>query len=79
MRLKTLNSEELRQCCKEFAENYYEGVNEKRLQMECPHLTEYFEIQSKKIQNSILEIYHLSEENKIEDTFPSVEITSGTL
>ncbi|CAH1171094.1 unnamed protein product [Phaedon cochleariae] len=43
-RLKTLNSEELRQSCKEFAEIYYEDVNEKELEMECLHLTEYLKI-----------------------------------
>ncbi|KAG6456299.1 hypothetical protein O3G_MSEX009659 [Manduca sexta] len=73
--LKTLNSEELRQSCREFAEFYYEDVNEKELEMECLHLTEYLKIQSKnEDSNSILEIYHLLKDNKIEDTLPNVEI-----
>lgn len=75
-RLKTLNCEELRQSCKEFAEIYYEDVNEKELEIECLHLTEYLKIDQSENEgtNSILEIYHLLKENKIEDTFPNVEI-----
>lgn len=75
-RLKTLNSEELRQSCKEFAEFYYEDVNEKELEMECLHLTEYLKIVDSENEgtNSILKIYQLLKENKIEDTFPNVEI-----
>lgn len=36
--LKTLNSEEIRQGCKEFTEIYHEDVNEKELEIECQHL-----------------------------------------
>ncbi|KAF2895899.1 hypothetical protein ILUMI_10277 [Ignelater luminosus] len=39
-RLKTLNSEELKQSCKDIVKIYYEDVSEKELKMECPHLTE---------------------------------------
>lgn len=74
--LKTLSSTALRQCCKEFAKIYYEDVNEADLEMECLHLKEYLEhvdSENEKTDN-ILGIYHLLKENKIEDTFPNVEI-----
>lgn len=72
--MKTLNSEELRQSCKEFAEFYYEDVNEKELEIECLHLTEYLKIDDVENKDCILKIYQLLKENKIEDTFPNVEI-----
>ncbi|KAF2889967.1 hypothetical protein ILUMI_16206, partial [Ignelater luminosus] len=68
---------ELKQSCKEFVEIYYEDASEKELEMECLHLTEYVKIvQSSENEetNSLSEIYHLLKENKIEDTFPNVEI-----
>lgn len=70
-RLKTLNSEELRQSCKEFAEFYYQDVNEEELEMECLHLIEYLKIIHSENEgtDSILKIYQLLKENKIEDTF----------
>ncbi|KAF2879298.1 hypothetical protein ILUMI_26873 [Ignelater luminosus] len=61
---------ELKQSCKEFVEVYYEDVSEKEL-------TEYLKIvqsSENKETNSLSGIYHLLEENKIEDTFPNVEI-----
>lgn len=72
--MKTLNSEELRQSCKEFAEFYYEDINEKELEIECLHLTEYLKIVDSEKTDSILKIYQLLKDNKIEDTFPNVEI-----
>jgi len=74
--LKTLSSAALRQCCKEFAKIYYEDVNEAELEMECLHLKEYLEhVDSENEEtDNILGIYHLLKENKIEDTFPNVEI-----
>ncbi|KAF2884797.1 hypothetical protein ILUMI_21404 [Ignelater luminosus] len=61
-RLKTPNSEELKQSCKEFVEICYEDVSEKELEMECLHLTKYLKIvQSSKNEetNSLSGIYHL--------------------
>ncbi|KAF2889539.1 hypothetical protein ILUMI_16634 [Ignelater luminosus] len=75
--LKTLNSEESKQSCKEFVEIYYKDVSENELEMECLHLTEYLEIvQSSENEeaHSLSGIYHLLKENKIEDRFPNVEI-----
>lgn len=69
-----MNSEELRQSCKEFAEFYYEDINEKELEIECLHLTEYLKIVDSEKTDSILKIYQLLKDNKIEDTFPNVEI-----
>ncbi|KAF2880694.1 hypothetical protein ILUMI_25484 [Ignelater luminosus] len=73
-RLKTLNSEELKQSCKDFVEIYYEDVSEKQLEMECLHLTEYLKIvqfSENEENNSLSGVYHLLKENKIEDTFPN--------
>lgn len=59
--LKTLNSEALRQCCKEFSKIYYGDVNEAELEMECLHLKEYLEhvySENEETEN-ILGIYHL--------------------
>lgn len=74
--LKTLNSEEIRQGCKEFSEIYHEDVNEKELEIECQHLKEYLKnVQSEnEAPNSVQEVYNLLKQNKIEDTFPNVEI-----
>lgn len=75
--LRTISLEELRKSCNEFAEIYYEDVSGKELEMECLHLTEYL----KSVQfgendesGTISDIYNLLKENKIEDTFPNVEI-----
>lgn len=67
-RLKSLNPEELRQSCKEFAEIYYEDVNEKELEIECVHLTEYLKnIQrgNETTNSTILEVYHILKEHQI--------------
>nr|XP_042894988.1 zinc finger MYM-type protein 1-like [Parasteatoda tepidariorum]XP_042895119.1 zinc finger MYM-type protein 1-like [Parasteatoda tepidariorum]XP_042899228.1 zinc finger MYM-type protein 1-like [Parasteatoda tepidariorum]XP_042901855.1 zinc finger MYM-type protein 1-like [Parasteatoda tepidariorum]XP_042906919.1 zinc finger MYM-type protein 1-like [Parasteatoda tepidariorum]XP_042909334.1 zinc finger MYM-type protein 1-like [Parasteatoda tepidariorum] len=74
--LKTLNSEEIRQGCKEFSQIYHEDVNEKELEIECQHLKEYLiNVQSEnEASNSVQEVYNLLKQNKIEDTFPNVEI-----
>lgn len=74
-----MNSEELRQSCKEFAEFYYEDINEKELEIECLHLTEYLKIVDSEKTDSILKIYQLLKDNKIEGTFPNVEIALRTL
>ncbi|KAF2881261.1 hypothetical protein ILUMI_24906 [Ignelater luminosus] len=67
-RLKTLNSEELKQSCKEFVEIYYEDVSEKELEMQCLHLTEYLKIapsSENEEANSLSGISHLQiEKNK---------------
>lgn len=42
--LKTLHYEKLKQSYKEFPEIYYEDANEKELEMECQHSTDYLKI-----------------------------------
>ncbi|KAF2889113.1 hypothetical protein ILUMI_17060 [Ignelater luminosus] len=62
---------------KDISQRTREDISEKELEMECLHLTEYLKIvQSSENEetNSLSGIYHLLKKNKIEDTFPNVEI-----
>ncbi|KAF2890988.1 hypothetical protein ILUMI_15185, partial [Ignelater luminosus] len=51
----------LKQSCKEFVEIYYEDVSEKKLEMECVHLTECLKIvqpSENEETNNLSGIYH---------------------
>lgn len=69
--LQSLNSEDLRHSCKEFAEYYHKDVNAEELLTEILHLKEYLKIVH---TNTITELYHILKEEHIEDTFPNIEI-----
>lgn len=75
--LETLNPEDLKKKCKEFADFYHEDVNEKELETECLHFKEYLKTaqsSENKDTNSISAIYRLLKENKMDETFPNIEI-----
>lgn len=75
--LKTIDSDQLTNKCKEFAEFYHEDINANELKSECFHLRQYLKnLANESADLSISALHTLIKADKLEEIFPNVEVAT---
>lgn len=75
--LKTIDSDQLTNKCKEFAEFYHKDINANELKSECFHLRQYLKnLANESTDLSISALHTLIKADKLEEIFPNLEVAT---